>query len=306
MVDGKELHSPDEQRSAFAKYYEDLSIPKDHGYDTAYLELYSVRHHLIAQLCEESLSEPEPITTKEVREAALQLNNKKAADELGLTAEHLRTSGRALIEDITDIFNEILQSKTIPDSFKSGILTPVLKKAKDPTNLDNYRGITVTSVIAKLFESVLLPRLSQSFDQSSLQFGFTKGLSPVMSALIVSEARAEVKMNSCAPLFLVTLDSRKAFDVVNHIIILDKLYETRIHPTICTVIKDLYTELSSKVKWLGELSEQFEILQGVRQGAILSPFLYKTYINPCLMELKQPSPGTLNRRNILWLSDMCI
>ena len=82
VVDSKELHSPDEQRSAFAKYYEDLSIPKDHGYDTAYLELCSVRHHLIVQLCEESLSESEPFTTKEVREVALQLNNKKAADEL--------------------------------------------------------------------------------------------------------------------------------------------------------------------------------------------------------------------------------
>ena len=125
----------------------------------------------------------------------------------------------------------------------------MLKKAKDPTNLDDYRGITVTPNIWKLFESVLLPRLSQSFDQSSLQFGFTKGLSPVMSALIVSEARAEVKMNSCAPLFLVTLDSRKAFDVVNHIIMLHKLYEAGIHPAIWTITKDLYKGLSSKVEW---------------------------------------------------------
>ena len=59
----------------------------------------------------------------------------------------------------------------------------------------------------------------------------------------------------------------------------------------CAIIKDLYTGLSSKVKWLGELSEHFEILQGVRQGAILSPFLYKTYITPCLMELKQHRLG---------------
>ena len=76
------------------------------------------------------------------------------------------------------------------------MVTPVLKKSKDPTVLDNYRSITVTPIISKLFESVLLPRLSETFEQSPLQFGFTKGLSPVMSALIVSEARAEVKRNT--------------------------------------------------------------------------------------------------------------
>ena len=106
-----------------------------------------------------------------------------------------------------------------------------------------------------------------------------------MSALIVSEARAEARINTNAPLFLMTLDSQKAFDVVNHVILLDNLYETGIHPSLWTIVKDLYSGLSSKVKWMGEWSESFIIQQGVRQGAILPPFLYKTYLNPCLEEL---------------------
>ena len=104
---------------------------------------------------------------------------------------------------------------------------------------------------------------------------------PVMSSLIVSEVRAKVKTNSCATLFLVTLDSRKAFGVVNHTIMLDKLYESGIHPTLWNV-KYLYTGLTSKVKWIGETSDQFKILQGVRQGDILStPFcsLYQSMFN---------------------------
>ena len=257
------------------------------------MELCSVRHKIIDKLCKESSQQPEPFSTKEVQSAVRTLNNKKAADEFGLSAEHLKNSGNVIIEEITDIFNQILQSKTVPDAFKSGILTPVLKKSKDPTVLDNYRGISVTPIIGKLFESVLLPRLSETFEQSPLQFGFTKGLSPVMSALIVSEARAEAKLKTCKPLFLVTLDSQKAFDVVNHIILLDKLYEIGVHPALWTIVKDLYSGLTSRVKWLGELSDQFGIHQGVRQGAVLSPFLYKTYINPCLMELKEHKIGLL-------------
>ena len=53
-----------------------------------------------------------------------------------------------------------------------------------------------------------------------------------MSALIVSEARTEAKLNTYKPLFLVTIASQQAFDVVNHTILLDKLYETGIHPAL--------------------------------------------------------------------------
>ena len=90
-----------------------------------------------------------------------------------------------------------------------------------------------------------------------------------MSALIVFEARAEAKMDQSTPLFLMTLDSQKAFDVVNHIILLDNLYEAGIHPSLWTIVKDLYSGLSSKVKWVGDLSDSFSIQQGVWQGAIL-------------------------------------
>ena len=203
----------------------------------------------------------------------------------------MKHSGGVLIQEITDIFNNILTEKKVPEVFKVGILTSVLKKSKDPMILDNYRGITVTPVLGKLFEITILTRLSENFEQSSLQFGFTKGLSPVMSALIVSEARAEAKVNTCTPLFLVTVDSQKAFDVVNHTILLDKLYENGVHPSLWTIVQDMYSGLTIKVKWLGELSESFPVKQGVRQGGILSPFLYKTYLNPCLTELQQHKLG---------------
>ena len=230
----KEIYSQDLQRNDFATYYEDLATPKDKVYYAANLELCSVRHKIIEQICKENLEQPEPISMKEVQNAISSLNNKEAVGEFGISAEHLKHSGKVLVVEITAMFNQILQSKTVPDAFESGILTPVLKKSKDSTVLDNYCGITVTSIISKLFESVLLPRLPESFEQSSLQFGFTKGLSTVMSALSVSEARAEAKLNTCKSLFLVTPDSQKAFDVVSHTILLDKLQETGIHPALWT------------------------------------------------------------------------
>ena len=117
-VNGKEIYSPDLQRNAFADYYEDLATPKDKGYDEAYLELCSVRHKITEQICKENLDQPEPISTKEVQDAISSLNNKKAADEYGISAEHLRLSGKVLVFEITAIFNQVLQSKTVPDALK--------------------------------------------------------------------------------------------------------------------------------------------------------------------------------------------
>ena len=126
-------------------------------------------------------------------------------------------AGGVIIPYATKIFNQILKNKTIPDIFKTGILTPVLKKLNDATQMDNYRGITVTPVITKLFD----------------------------------------------PLFLITVESQKAFDVINHIIMLDKMYETGVHPTLWTIVKDFYDGLTSKIKWCGDISESFPIKQGV-------------------------------------------
>ena len=96
----------------------------------------------------------------------------------------------------------------------------------------------MSSTFRKLFEYSILCKLN--LHQSDQQFGFTSGLSPVKAGLLVSEAKAEAIQNR-HPLFLATLDSQKAFDVVHHTILLDKLMETNISRDISIIIKHLYT-----------------------------------------------------------------
>ncbi|CAC5376761.1 unnamed protein product [Mytilus coruscus] len=280
---------PEEQRKSFAKYYEDLSVPKENIYENGYLNLCKIRQKLYEQAMDKEAEDPEQFTETEVMKAIGKLNTKKSADESGITAEHLQNSKSSVSPVLTSIFNNIIMKRTVPVSFKFGIFTLVLKKQKDPTIMSNYRGITVTPTIGKTFEYAFMEKFNLK-SKTLLQFGFTEGLSPIMSSLLISEARYEIK-KSTENFFISILDVQSAFDVVQHIILMDKALDQNIHPTYWKILTELYEGISSKVKWMDGLSEPFKIKRGVRQGGILSTHLYKIFVQDLLVELEQNSLG---------------
>ena len=226
-----EIDDPSSQTETFAQYYEQLAVPDNNpSFNDEFLDLCTFRCSLIEQLANVDPDPVQPFSKTEVEKAIKNLNNNKAADEYGITAEHVKYAGEPLLNILADIFNVILSTCEIPENFKTGYITPVHKKGKDPQNVGNYRGITVASLFGKIFEYVLLQRLPDiNSDQSELQFGFTKNTSPTIAAFIMSEASLDAKRNN-SHLHIATLDSQKAFDVVNHPILLDKLFHSGAKP----------------------------------------------------------------------------
>ncbi|VDI66492.1 Hypothetical predicted protein [Mytilus galloprovincialis] len=165
------------------------------------------------------------------------------------------------------------------------IITPVHKKGKDAADFGSYRGITVSYTIGKVFEHVILERIEDRLplDQSSLQFGFTKHISILLAALLINECIVEAKEFNL-PLFIAFLGS-------HHPSLKCKLFLNGICGKIWKVIDTWYTNLTSRVKWCGRLSDNFPIKQGVLQGDILSTGLYKTYINDLLKTLERNRLG---------------
>ncbi|VDI38437.1 Hypothetical predicted protein [Mytilus galloprovincialis] len=194
-INGELNFIPEDQRRSFASYYEDLSVSKEELFDNNYLNLCKIRQQLYEQAMDQSTVEPELFTDTEVMKAVDELNTKKSADEFGISAEHLKYSKTTITPALTSIFNNILLNKAVPTAFTFGLLTPVLKKQKDPTIMGNYRGITVTATIGKTFEYAFIGKLNLK-SKTLLQFGFTEGLSPIMSSLLISEARYEIKKST--------------------------------------------------------------------------------------------------------------
>ena len=234
-----------------------------------------------------------PITTEEVNQAIKKLNNGKAADGHGVQAEHIKKAGSILFGPLAHLFNLIIARRKVPADFKKGVVIPIPKKDKNCLLQENYRGITLTSTVGKVFENVLLERLGSTLDKQTcqLQRGFTAKTSSLSAALIVSELENEAKDNK-KELFIATLDARKAFDVVCHASLLRKLHLQQIDKDIWCIIKDWYDGATSQVKWKGVLSEPFDLYQGVHQGRVTSTELYKCYIDPLLHRLEEKKYGT--------------
>ena len=135
---------------------------------------------------------------------------------------------------------------------------------------------TVTPVLLKILEHILNARHNDLFSctQSHLQRGFTEECSSLNAAVILTECILESASNK-QDLWLTTLDTQKAFDVVVHSSLLRRLYLDGIHGDDWLLVKDLYTYCSSRIKWAGGLSHPINIRQGVRQGGVLSTSHYK-------------------------------
>ncbi|XP_071145324.1 uncharacterized protein [Mytilus edulis] len=125
-----EVNDPDKQRECFLKYFEDLAIPKDNGYDEKYLELYTIRHKLITEFGNSADDPLEPFTEVKIQNGIKHLHTGKATDEFEICSEQLKASGDILLPSITTTFNSILSFGSFPEILKSGILTPILKKTE--------------------------------------------------------------------------------------------------------------------------------------------------------------------------------
>jgi hypothetical protein len=131
-----------------------------------------------------------------------------------------------------------------------------------------------------------------SATQNPLQREFTEKTSPTNAAIIITEGIAEAKNNGKS-IAITTLDTEKAFDKLVHDKLFCKLYDYNINDDNWMLIRQLQTQATTKVKLKGKSSKGFTTMQDIRQGAKLSPTLYKAYNNQLLNVLRDKKIGAM-------------
>lgn len=218
----------------------------------------------------------------------------KAAGLDELTVEHLQCSHPALFLFLTKLFNLCMKCGRVPDDFGRSYTIPLLKddrnSASKTLTVEDFRGISISPVISKVFENCILNRYKSFFVTSDNQFGFKKGLS-CSHAIFSVKCVVNHYSNLGSTINLCFLDLKKAFDKMNHYGLYIKLM-TRLIPNVLLCVLEFWFSMSKTcVRWGNAMSNFITLECGVRQGGILSPYLFAIFIDDIIAKIEMSNLG---------------
>ena len=222
-----------------------------------------------------------PVSQAEIVTAASQLLPKKSEDFNGLSMFFIKKLMHVLSLPLLHLIAKSLDTGVIPNQLKIAKVVPIFKSG-DRTSPDNYRLISLLPNFSKILEKVVSNRLTGFLDDHNLisehQFGFRKGHSTIHPLMLFMNTLS-ASLNNNQISIAIFCDLRKAFDTVNHSILLEKLKNLGVRGVELLWFKNYFSNRKQFVSIGESNSILMDIILGVPQGSILGPLLFLIYIN---------------------------
>jgi hypothetical protein len=182
---------------------------------------------------------------------------------------------------ISQLFNSSLLEGKFPDFMKIASVVPIFK-AGDVCNINNYRPISILPLLSKLFEKLMKIRVMSFLNQHNIlsnhQFGFRSG-SSTSDAILEFLSYSYESLNFNKYLLTVLLDFSRAFDTIDHRILLSKLNHVGIRGSLLRWFSSYLSNRKQYVTIGSHSSQKTSVDVGVPQGSVLGPILFLIYIN---------------------------
>jgi hypothetical protein len=209
----------------------------------------------------------------------MKINKSPGIDDLSST--FLIKIKDVIVKPLTRIFQRSFESGLVPEDWKSANITPLFKKGSK-AKVENYRPISLTSQLGKLFEKMVKDQINEYLNVNQLigmtQHGFREGNS-CETNLIEFTDYVTKNLDSKIPIDVIYLDFSKAFDKVPHAQLVTKLKSVGITGKLLNWISNWLSNRKQRVICNGSTSKWKSVLSGVPQGSVLGPLLFTIYIN---------------------------
>ena len=271
--DGQLLTDQTEVMDRWKEHFESLFQEDEGGSEQPDLEL--------------SQENDKGISEEEVRRAVSRLKGGKAPGTCGIMPEMLKAGGEVAIEWLVKLFNVVWERGVAPRDWKTAIIVPIHKKGSR-LECTNYRGISLLSVVGKVFARVLNDRVKGLTEGSVMdeQGGFRSGRGCIDQVFAVKQV-IEKMIEKDRVMFMVFIDLEKAYDNVCREKLWRVLSEYGVRGRLLRSIKALYEGGRARVKVEGMESQGFRVRKGVRQGCTLSPWLFNVFIDKVVKEARR-------------------
>ena len=251
-----------------------------------YLELYATINTVSSTALDDIpdmplMEELDVIPTQEELSKAIDcLACGKAPGNDGIPPEALKNGKTVLLQPLHELLVLCWEQGYVPQELKDANIVTLYKNKGDKSDCNNYRGISLLSIVGKAFARVILTRLqslaARVYPES--QCGFRAGRSTIDMVFSIRQLQEKCREQQM-PLYIAFVDLTKAFDLVSRNGLFQILEKIGCPPHLLTIIRQLHENMQGRVHFSGATSKAFPVSSGVKQGCELAPTLFAIFFS---------------------------
>lgn len=275
-ADGHMIKDRSKQMDRWAEHYQSLYSTETKVTNTALAKIRTLPEM-------EELDEPPSLT--ELSKAIDSLANGKASGSDNIPPEVVKLAkGSSFLEHLHILLLQCWEEGAVPQDMRDAKIITLYKNKGERSDCNNYRGISLLSIVGKAYARVMLNRLQILAERiyPEAQCGFRAGRSTIDMVFSVRQIQEKCREQR-KPLYLAFIDLTKAFDLVSRDGLFSLLKQIGCPPKLLSMVISFHQDMSGTVQFDGSCSEPFPIKNGVKQGCVLAPTLFGIFFSLLLL-----------------------